>query len=388
MTRLFPGSSFKASLSLSLPITSQKLYYLPSVLLLLLVWLSGCSPFYILQAAYEESRILWRREPIEQILKEPGLDQETREKFQTVLAVRKYGRETLHLNVGGSYATYSYLDRPVLSYMLMAVPKTDLSPYSWWFLFVGRVPYKAFFSEEEVRLKADQFQAQGYDTHIRPVQAFSTLGWFDDPLLAHLLKFDKVTLAEVLFHELFHNTLFLKGEVDFNESLANFVGNRATIMFFRDLGGEESSEYLQAVKAWKEELEFSAFIISVRTSLKDLYQGDLPEEEKLRLRQEIFSRSQEEWARMIADRPTHHFREYSRQELNNAVIAHYLLYLDGLQLFESLYQAEGSNLARMVKLIGESILDGEEPFEAVRGLLNKKNSQNRNAGKIRHIDRS
>jgi predicted aminopeptidase len=270
----------------------------------------------------------------------------------------------------------------------MAVPKTNLSPYTWWFLFVGQVPYKAFFTEKDARLKADQFQAQGYDTYIRSVQAFSTLGWFDDPLLAHLLKYDKVTLAEVLFHELFHNTLFLKGEVDFNESLANFVGNRATIIFFRDLGGEESPEYLQAVKAWEEELEFSAFINRVGTSLKDLYQGDLPEEEKLRLRQEIFSRSQEEWARMVADRPTHHFRGYSRQELNNAVIAHYLLYLGDLQLFESLYQAEGSNLARMVEMIGESVQDGEEPFEAVRGLLNKKYSQNWDAGKVRHIDPS
>ncbi|MFQ5541377.1 MAG: aminopeptidase [Candidatus Binatia bacterium] len=354
--------------------------------MLLLVWLSGCSPIYILRAAYEEGKILWRREPIEEVLKKPGLDQEAREKFRTVLAVREYGRRTLNLNVRGSYATFSHLDRPVLSYLLMAVPKTNLSPYTWWFLFVGQVPYKAFFSETDARLKADQFQAQGYDTYIRSVQAYSTLGWFDDPLLAHLLKYDKVTLAEVLFHELFHNTLFLKGEVDFNETLANFVGNRATINFFRDLGGEENPEYLQAVKAWEEELEFSAFINRVGTSLRDLYQADLPEEEKLRLRQEIFSRSQEEWARMIADRPAHHFRDYSRQEVNNAVIAHYLLYLDGLQLFESLYQAEGRNLPRMVELIGESVQDGEEPFEAVRGLLNKKHSQNRNAKKIRHID--
>jgi predicted aminopeptidase len=355
--------------------------------MLLLVGLSGCSPFYILQAVYEESRILWRREPIEQILKEPGLDQETREKFQTVLAVRKYGRETLHLNVRGSYATYSYLDRAVLSYVLMAVPKTDLSPYSWWFLFVGRVPYKGFFSEQEARLKADQFQAQGYDTYIRSVQAFSTLGWFDDPLLAHLLKYDKVTLAEVLFHELFHSTLFLSGAVDFNESLANFVGSRAAIIFFRDLGGKESPEYLRAVKAWKEELEFSEFISRVGASLKDLYQGKHPREEKLRLRKEIFARSQEEWGQMIADRPTHQYRGYIRQEVNNAVIAHYLLYLGSLHLFESLYQAEGSNLARVVELIGESVQDGEPPLETVRDLLNKQQSQNRNPGNSRHVER-
>jgi predicted aminopeptidase len=112
----------------------------------------------------------------------------------------------------------------------------------------------------------------------------------------------------------------------------------------------------------------------VATSLRDLYRGDLPKDEKLRLRQEIFSRSQEEWARAVRDRPTHQYRGYSQKEVNNAVIAHYLLYLGGLQLFESLYRAEGSNLAQMVELIGESVQEGEAPFEAIRGLLNKKQS--------------
>ena len=204
------------------------------------------------------------------------------------------------------------------------------------------------------------------------MQAFSTLGWFDDPLLAHLLKLDKVTLAEVLFHELFHNTLFLRGAVDFNESLANFVGNRAAVIFFRDLYGEESPEYLQAVQAWEEELEFSTFINRVATSLRDLFRGDLPKDEKLQLRQEIFSRSQEEWARAVRDRPTHQYRGYSQQEVNNAVIAHYILYLGGLELFESLYQAEGRKLSRLLELIRESVQDSEAPFEAIRGLLRKR----------------
>ncbi|MCZ6452043.1 MAG: aminopeptidase [Deltaproteobacteria bacterium] len=369
MTRLFPRSSVKTSLFLILQFHFK---VLPSFLLLSLVWLSGCSPIYILRAAYEEGKILWRRESIEQVLERHDLDPETREKFRTVLAVREYGRDKLQLKVGGSYATYSYLDRPVLSYVLMAVPQTDLDPYTWWFLVVGRVPYKGFFSEEEAGLEADRFRGQGYDTTIRSVQAFSTLGWFDDPLLAHLLKFDKVTLAEVLFHELFHNTLFLSGAVDFNESLANFVGNRAAVIFFRDLYGEDSPEYLQAVQAWEEELEFSTFINRVATSLRDLYRGDLPKDEKLRLRQEIFSRSQEEWARAVRDRPTHQYRGYSQQEVNNAVIAHYILYLGGLELFESLYQAEGRKLSRLLELIRESVQDSEAPFEAIRGLLRKR----------------
>jgi len=339
------------------------------VLLLFLVLLSGCSPFYVIRAAYEEGKILWKREPIEELLKNPDLNAQTREKFELVLAIRVYARDELKLRVKGSYAAYSHLDRPVLSYVLTAAPQTSLEPYTWWFPFVGRVPYKGFFSQAKAESKANAFQQRGYDTTIRPVSAFSTLGWFDDPLLDHLLRLDKVTLAEVIFHELLHNTSFVAGSVNFNESLANFFGNRAGMIFFRDRYGEASPEYLQAARAWEEELGFSTFINRVADSLQELYQRDLSKEEKLRLRQSIFSRSQKEWVRLVADKTQHQYRGYSKQEVNNAVVAHYLLYLGGLDLFESLYQAQGKDLVKLVASIRQSIDGGEPPFEAVRRLV-------------------
>ena len=334
--------------------------------------LSGCSPLYLIQAAFEEGKILWRREPIERMLAKPDLDPENREKLKLVLAVREFARDPLNLRVRGSYASYSYVDRPTLSYVLMAAPRTSLQPYTWWYLFVGRVPYKGFFSEQAANAEAEGFQAQGYDTYIRTSPAFSTLGWFDDPLLAHLLKYDKVTLAEVIFHELLHNTLFVKGAVSFNESLANFVGHQAGVLFFQQHSGENSLELKRAVQSWQEELEFSIFIGQTAKSLEELYAKDLPEEEKLRLRQEIFSRSKEDWKRRVAARPTHRYRRYGEQEVNNAVIAHYLLYLKDLELFDSAYRAERKDLARLVGLIRESVQNSGDPFEAVRELLRKR----------------
>lgn len=355
----------------------SRLKSLLSTCLLSVSLLSGCSPFYILRAAYEEGKILWRREPIESLLEKPDLDQQTREKLQLVLAVRDYARDTLKFRVGGSYASYSYVDRSALTYVLMAAPKTDLTPYTWWYFFVGRFPYKGFFSEEAAKAEAEQFQADGYDTFVRTAPAFSTLGWFDDPLLSHLLRYDKATLAQVVFHELFHNTLFVNDRADFNESLANFVGNQAAISFFRDRYGEGSPEHRSAVQAWKEELEFSAFITEVARSLKDLYGKDIAEEEKLKLREEIFSHSKEEWSRRVAVNPAYRFRGYRRQQLNNAVIAHYLLYFQDLELFESLYQVEGKVLARTLELIVQSVSNGAEPFDTVRELARKKGASAR-----------
>ncbi|MET0500101.1 MAG: aminopeptidase [Candidatus Binatia bacterium] len=337
--------------------------------------ISGCSPLYVIRAAYEEGKILWRREPITAYLAKPDLGADTEDKLKLVLAVREYASDVLKLNVGGSYSSYSYVDRADLTYLLTAAPRTDLRPYTWWFLIVGRVPYKGYFSREEAQAAADELQSEGYDTNIRTSAAFSTLGWFNDPLLAHLLKYDRVTLADVVFHELFHNTLYVKGAGAFNESMANFVGARGAIQFFGEKFGEASPEHRRAVRDWQEELEFSEFIQSLGASLTELYAKDIPYEDKLRLREEVFARGKKDWEERIADRPSHRFRGFAKQPLNNAVLIHYLLYLKNLQLFELLYQQHGKNLVRLIESVRLEVEKGGEPFERVQALLMQQRSR-------------
>ncbi|HEX7227431.1 MAG TPA: aminopeptidase [Candidatus Binatia bacterium] len=333
--------------------------------------LSGCSPIYFLRAAYEEGRILWRRQPIADFLATPDLHNDTKEKLATVLAVRDYAQNVLSLNVAGSYASYSYVDRPDLTYVVIAAPQTELRPYTWWFLVVGHVPYKGFFSKSAAQSEAERLHKLGYDTTIRTSAAFSTLGWFDDPLLSHLLRFDKIALSEVVFHELFHNTLYIKGAGAFNESAANFIGHRATIDFFSQRFGHGSAEHRRAVQLWEEELEFAGFIEDLIFNLSGLYRRNIPKEDKLRLRGEVFARSQSEWARRIASRPAHRFRGFSQQPLNNAVLMHYGVYLNNLQLFESLYELEGRDLVRTIDALEQSTQSGGEPFRALRSWLTK-----------------
>ncbi len=172
-----------------LEINLRKIVWLVAMLGVLGSVISGCSPFYVIRAAYEEGKILWRREPIPEYLEKPELGADTQDKLKLVLAVREYARDVLKLNVGGSYSSYSYVDRPDLTYILTAAPRTELRPYTWWFLIVGRVPYKGYFSKEDAATAAKELESEGYDTNIRTSAAFSTLGWFDDPLLAHLLRY-------------------------------------------------------------------------------------------------------------------------------------------------------------------------------------------------------
>jgi predicted aminopeptidase len=341
---------------------------LAAVFFLLAVAVSGCSPGYVMRAAYEEGKILWRREPIEDALQRPDLDPKTRDQFKLVLAVREYARDQLKFNVRGSYSSYSFVDRQNLSYILMAAPKTELKPHMWWFLIVGDVPYKGYFSQDDALAEAKNFEKNGFDTYIRTSPAFSTLGWFDDPLLAHLLRYDKVTLADIIFHELFHNTLYVGSAGEFNESLANFVGAQAAIQFFRDRWGEGSPEHLRAVEEWEEQIEFSRYLGDVAASVEELYAKNIPDDDKLRLREEVFSRAQKNWLEQIADRPSNHYRSFAKVQLNNAVLMHYMLYFKDLNLFETVYQLNGKNLARSIASIKESVKTGGDPYGDVKVL--------------------
>jgi predicted aminopeptidase len=332
---------------------------------------SACSPLYVMRAAYEEGKILWRREPIADFIQRPDVASDTQEKLRLVLAARDYARDQLNFNVGGSYGSYSYVDRPDLTYVVLAAPKTELRPYTWWFLIVGNVPYKGYFSKKDAEAEIERLKAKGYDTNLRTSAAFSTLGWFDDPLLSHLLRYDKVLLSEIVFHELFHNTLYINGAGAFNESSANFVGHRAAIEFFRDRFGEGSPEHQRALALWEEEKEFGAFIGEMARELTELYGRELPREEKLRLREEVFERRKAEWSSRIADRPMHRFRAFSQQPLNNAVLMHYVVYLKDLDMFEALYQACGRNLRRSIDVMRDAVKKKAEPFEALRAWLDK-----------------
>lgn len=343
----------------NVPVTLKIL--LSGCLLLLTLW--GCSAEYYVRAAYEEGRILWRRKPIATMLAEDGLGPDVRRKLRMVLDVRDFAADRLRLNVGGSYAAYSYVDRRVLLHVLTAVPKTALEPHTWWFPFVGRMPYKGYFDPDDAREEARSLAAQGYDTNIRPAGAFSTLGWFDDPLLGHLLKLDRVSLAEVVLHELLHNTLFVKGSVAFNESLANFVGKRGAIDFFVGRNGPRSPEAVAARRAWREELEFSGLMMEMVGCLRELYGGQLPEADKLRRREEVFTRSQRQWASALEGRPDHRHASFSRRPLDNAVILQNLLYVTDLARFEELYRREGKRLTRAIEAARAGARDGGDPFD-------------------------
>ena len=240
------------------------------------ILLSGC---YYTRAAYEEGRILWNRKPIDDALARDDLPADTRAKLQTVLAVRKFAAEQLGENVGGAYESIAPVDKGAIVHVVMAAPRDSLDPYTWWFPIVGRVPYRGYFNESEATAEASSLEAQGLDTMVRPAVAFSSLGFFDDPLLTNLLKLDRVELAGVIIHELFHRTYYLASDAMFDESAANYVGSAGAVAFFAATDGESAPSTIAARGILDSDLKFARFLLKEQARLLDIYMANLPKAE-------------------------------------------------------------------------------------------------------------
>ena len=306
---------------------------------------SACSPTYVLRAAWEEGKILNRRKPIARIVQDTATDWETRDKLLLVLQARQFAADSLRLNAGNSYTLFSRVESDTLVMVLSAAYKDRFEPHTWWFPIVGRVPYKGFFELEDALAAQRRLEAQGYDTYLRPSAAFSTLGWFNDPLLSSLLAYDRVTLANTVIHEIFHNTFFAPGQAVFNESLANFVGGRGAIEFFCRRDGPRSQTCETASSAWHDDLLFGAFLGTLVADLKALYaRPGLSADDKLRERERLFADAQRRFAQDVRPRlQVDTFASFTRLPLNNATLISRHIYYDRLALFEEVYRARNGD---------------------------------------------
>lgn len=346
----------------SSPLRRRSVPILPALFLPLTLWFASCSPGYVLRAGYEEAKILWRREPIERVLQEPNLNPTTRAKLETVLAARAFARDSLHLKVDHSYATFARTDSNALVHVVSAAYRDRLEPYTWWFPIIGRVPYKGFFSKEDADHEAATLERGGYDTYVRPSVAFSTLGWFADPLLSNLLRYDRGALTSVVIHELLHNTTYLAGRADFDESFATFVGNRGAMQFFAER--HDSAATLEMSAVWADALQFSKFLGQFTGNLRAAYVSSITPAQ----RQALFEQAQNEFRQLKFF--TTVYSEFGTEPLNNAVVLHYLMYADRLQMFEDLYQQQDKNVGRTIAVVLDAIRDHhDDPFAAVQAQL-------------------
>jgi predicted aminopeptidase len=326
---------------------------------------------YLLRAAWEEGKILARRRPIAELAADSATPPPLKAKLALVLAARAFARDSLGLRTGESFTTYSRLDRDTLVLVVSAAYRDRLQAYTWWFPVVGRVPYKGYFDFGQAREAVRDLTAQGFDARLGAASAFSTLGWFNDPLLPTTLRADSLTLVNTVIHELTHNTYYAPGGAVFNESFANFVGSRGAERFYLARG--QPAAAAEVLARWGDEKllgRFWAALYAVVDSTFKAHPGDAAAQVALRiaLRDSIFGVARQTLMYELGPQlKTVSVRSVERMRLDNAVLMSRRVYLTDLDAFDAVLAKERGDLRRAIAAVIEAAKsDRKKPFEAVR----------------------
>ena len=245
-------------------------------LLLAALALSGCRTLsYYGQAIKGHYGVVAREEQIDKLLADPETPTRLRAKLQLVRQLCAFAARDLKLPVNGNYRKYADLHRPFVVWNVEAAPEFSLEPKAWWYPFVGRLDYRGYFAEAGARKYGAWLRRKGYDVYIGGVVAYSTLGWFKDPVLNTFVFEPEPGLAETLFHELAHQRVFASGDTDFNEAFATVVGQEGARRWLRAKGDPAAMHGYQAQV--RRAAEFSRLVMNTRERLAAVY-GDEPTE--------------------------------------------------------------------------------------------------------------
>ena len=250
-------------MSIFLPCREGKLR--AACLLLLMLCLSGC---YVLKLAYEQTALLVSRDDIDELLVDEHTPEKLKKKLQLVTEILTFAQRE-GLKVEDAYSHYIAVEREAISYVVFAAQARRLELVQWWYPVVGELPYRGYFSIEEREAKAADLAAQGFDVARSDVDAYSSLGWFADPIYSTMLTRRRSSLAHLLFHELVHRTYWLKDASDFNESIAEFVADRLTAEWLRGRGETQEIAYRQ--RYWVDRRMYVQWLGDLKKALHEVY---------------------------------------------------------------------------------------------------------------------
>ena len=335
-----------------------------------LFFTSGCQSSYYIKSAWNQIKLLDKRVPIEVILKDPEVSDHVKHKLRLAQEAREFAEKTLKLKPTNNYTSYVDLKRPYVSWVVQAASAYELKHHYFKFPIVGKLPYKGFFSKEEAQQEAAKFPPKKFDTYVRGVTAYSTLGWFKDPLLSTMVGYKDPDFVNLIIHETVHATIYIKGQADFNERLATFIGNRGTELFYLYKEGE-SSPTLKGIEAeYADRKLFSDFISWELDKLKkwysDNYNKTAPEMKKNRL-DKITQRFEK---KILNKMKTKKFTGFTKQNLNNARLLSYRTYVYDLEDFERAFKSFDKNFDRFLKFC-KSLEKAEKPEAELKKITAK-----------------
>jgi predicted aminopeptidase len=311
---------------------------------------------------------LRRGVPLESLLAHNAPD-ETVRFVEQVEDIRRFAVEELGLKPTKNYTRYVEIERNYLAAVVSASAKDSFTRYQWWFPIVGKVPYKGFFNPDDAKKEGAKLQQKDLDVWIRPVEAFSTLGWFRDPLYSFMKDYPASRLADLIIHESFHATIFLHDHVQFNEELAEFIGNEGARLYIEKKYGADSVLMREMIAQEEDSARFVSFIQSLIAELNLIYTSTEPREEKLARKTEIIKAAQERFAEDYQTMfKSERYWAFATMEINNAYLELYNLYYEGNSRLKELYAASGSDIHKFIAAAKQLNAKGK-PMEQLESIM-------------------
>lgn len=303
--------------------------------------MAGCSQIgYFVQAAQGQFSLLSEARPIDEWISSPLTGDKLRDKLAKVKEIRRFAVSELDLPDNDSYKTYTDLKRPFVMWNVVATPELSLKPVQWCFPIAGCVNYRGYYSKEEALAYADELRAEHYDVEVSGVPAYSTLGWFKDPVLSTFIQYPDGELARLVFHELAHQVVYIPGDSRFNESFAVAV-EEAGVTRWMDKHGDEKTRAAYAVYERRKQ-DFIALLMKYRKALQEVYAQDTSKAEKRKRKAAIFQALKDEYQVLKASWGGYKgYDRFFEQPLSNAHLAAIATYHDYVPAFRALLAKEG-----------------------------------------------
>lgn len=327
--------------------------------------LAGCASLgYYAQAVGGHLKVMSAARPIEEILQDPATDPALKKRLEHARAAREFASAELALPDNNSYRSYADLGRPFAVWNVFAAPEFSVEPEKWCMVFVGCVNYRGFYDRDQAERYADELRRSGLDTYVGGISAYSTLGYFNDPVLNTFLRFGDSEAARTIFHELAHQLLFVEGDTEFNESFAATVENEGLRRWFARNGAPakqddmEQQDYITQQRDFTEQQrrreQFVQLVEEYRGKLRTLYAAQRSPEEMRRTKSEIISDMKQAYAVMRhAWGGDARYDQWFEHDLNNARIASLSLYTKLVPAFEAILDKEGRDLPRFYQRVSE-----------------------------------
>ena len=244
-------------------------------LFFIVVLIFGLWNYKILNYAFSQAKgqlkIIWNVENIDKVLVSPEFPDSLKPKLILIQEIKKYAEDSLGVRRSKNYTTIYNQQGRTLMWMLMASEPYEMKAKEWHFPFLGDFSYKGYFDKKKARIEQYELKQEGYDTELGKASGWSTLGWFKDPVLSSMLYYSKGELAGLIIHELTHGTLYVKNNVDFNENLASFVGEKGAEKFLLNKFGKRSEELANYRSGLADERVFEKYLVACTQKLKTLY---------------------------------------------------------------------------------------------------------------------